>query len=79
MVKDEILVVKMKTDGLNFKIKDKGFNSWSPSSYENVISSKDSTKLALLLYDLEMMGFPVEQAVVKFRNLSDKPKDFFFR
>ena len=79
MVKGEILIVKTKREGLSFKIREKGFNGWSPSSYENVIACKDSNKLALLLYDLDMMGFPVKKAIDRFKSLREDPKEFFLK
>ena len=78
MAKDEILVVKKKGNTkMKFKVCDKNKNSWTPKRYEKIIPSKDYNLLAYLFYDLYSMGYPVEKAHLKFKDMLSKPDLFF--
>lgn len=73
---EEILVVKKAGDKMKFKICDKGTNNWSPKKYEKIIASRDFNLLAFLFYDLHSMGYPVERAYLKYKNMLDEPEFF---
>jgi hypothetical protein len=80
MTRDELLIVrKEKRDRMKFKVVDKETNKWSPSRYEKVIANKDYNLLAYLFYDLHNMGYNVEKAYAKFRQLFNEPDLFFLK
>ena len=80
MVKEEILVVKKKGyDKMKFKVCEREKNKWSPNKYEKVIAGKDFNLLAFLLYDLNSMGYPIEKAFGKFKQLTNEPDLFFLK
>ena len=77
-MKEEILVVKKgNRDKLKFKVVDKKNNEWNPKKYEKILSNRDYKMLALLFYDMNNMGYPIEKAFVQFKNLLDEPELFF--
>jgi hypothetical protein len=78
MEKEEILVVKKQNDKMKFKVCNKESNRWSPSRYEKIIKSKDYNLLALLFYDLNSMGYPINRAYSRFKELSTSDPDLFF-
>jgi len=73
----EILIVKRERDKLKIKVCDKETNRWSPSRYEKIIANKDYNLLAFLLYDLNSMGYNVERAFAKFKEILNEPELFF--
>ena len=77
--KEEILIVQRKADKLKFKVCDKNTNQWSPRKYEKIIASRDYNLLALVLYDLNSMGYPVSKAYTQFKKLSGDPDLFFLK
>jgi len=77
--KEEILVVKKDKGNIKVKVCDKEINKWSPSRYAKIIKSKDFNDLALLLYDLHSMGYPIEKAYLKFKSFFNDPSLFFLK
>jgi hypothetical protein len=78
---EDILVVKKKkgNDKMKFKVVQRQRNNWTPSKYEKVISGRDYNLLALLLCDLQSMGFDIEKAFSKFKTLTNDPELFFLK
>lgn len=79
MAKEEILIVRKERDKLKVKAVNREFNSWSPSKYEKIIPNKDFNQLALLLFDLNAMGYNISKAFEKFRQMTNEPELFFLR
>ena len=75
----EILIVKRERDKLKIKVCDKETNRWSPSRYEKIIANKDYNLLGYLFFDLNSMGYNVEKAYRKFKNILNEPDLFFLR
>lgn len=78
-MKDELLVAKKTKGKMKFKVCNREHNSWSPSKYEKIIANKDFNLLAYLFYDLYSLGYPVEKAYQKFRELVNEPDLFFLK
>lgn len=77
MSKKELLIIKKERDKMRFRVCDKETNKWSPNRYEKVIAGKDYNLLAFLFYDLNSMGYPIEKAFTRFKQLLNKPDLFF--
>lgn len=78
MDKEDILIVKKRDeDKIKFKVCKKHQKGWSPAKYEKIIAGKDYKMLAFLIYDLNSMGYPMDRAYLKFKELFDKPELFF--
>jgi len=84
----ELLIARKKNSNLIVRILRHDKDNWDAESFgksqsecnfEAVIKSKDATLIAYLLYDLKNMGFPIEKAIAKLRELTDKPDLFFLR
>jgi len=77
---EEILVIKKKasSDKMKAKVTYRRTNSWSPSNYENSIS-KNANDIALFLNDLKAMGFPIDKAIEKYRQMLNEPESFFLK
>lgn len=73
----EILIAKRKHGKMNIKVVDKRTNSWTPDRYKKILTNKDPNNLALLLYDLHSMGYPIEKAYKRFKELFEDPELFF--
>ena len=74
---DDILIVKRKHDKLRAKVVKKVRNDWSPARYEKIIAGKDYNLLAFLFYDLKNMGYNIEKAYGKYKELLNEPDLFF--
>jgi len=82
----ELLVARKKDSNLIFRNIKRKKEQWSAedfgssakdSNFEMVIKNKDSNLLAYLLFDLNRLGFNIDKAIVKYRELMDKPDLFF--
>ena len=76
---EELLVVKKDkgNDKIKFKVVEKRFNSWVTPRYQKILSNKDYHNLALLLYDLNNMGYPIHRAYARLKELTSDPELFF--
>jgi len=74
---DDVLVVKKKFDKMKVKVVKQQNKGWSPAKYEKIIKGKDFNLMAFLLYDLHNMGYNVEKAYGKYKNLLNEPDLFF--
>ena len=81
MTKEEILIARKTRDKpkMSFKVCNKETNKWSPSKYEKVIANKDYNLLAYLFFDLNSMGYNVEKAYHRFKQLLNEPELFFLK
>jgi hypothetical protein len=79
MEKEEILIARKENDKLKFKVCDRNRNQWTPKKYEKIIASRDFNMLAYLFYDLYSMGYPVEKAYLKFKDMLNEPELFFLK
>lgn len=75
--KDDVLIVKRQHDKLKVKVVKSQKNNWSPTKYEKIIKGNDFNLLAFLLYDLNNMGYNIEKAYGKYKNLLNEPDLFF--
>lgn len=77
----EILVVKKEknSDKMKFKVVQQQKNQWSPSRYEKIITSHDYNQIAYLLFDLSKMGYNIDKAFAKFKELVNEPELFFLK
>jgi len=84
----EFLVARKKDSNLTFRVIKRKKNEWTPEdfgssgkdcNFEMVIRNKDPNLMAYLLYDLKNMGYDVEKAIAKFKELANKPDLFFLR
>lgn len=78
-MKEEILVVKKDRQKLKVKVTAREHNNWSPARYEKVIASQDYNLIAYLFYDLNSMGYNIEKAYHKFKQLLNEPDLFFLK
>lgn len=78
---NEILVVKKDKhrDRMKFKVANKETNRWSPSKYEKIIINRDTNLLAYLFFDLNSMGYNVDKAYAKYKELLHEPELFFLK
>jgi len=74
---EDVLVVKRRYDKMKVKIVKSAKNDWSPAKYEKIINGKDFNLLAFLFYDLKNMGYNIEKAYGKYKNLLSEPELFF--
>ena len=77
----EVLIIRKdrRDPRLRIKVTEHKKNGWAPNRYEKIIASRDFNQLALLLYDLEAMGYPIDKAVSEYRKLKDDPSLFFLK
>lgn len=75
--KDDVLIVKRQHDKLKVKVVKSQKNNWSPTKYEKIIKGNDFNLLAFLFYDLNNMGYNIEKAYGKYKNLLNEPDLFF--
>ena len=75
--KEDVLIVKRQHDKLKVKIVKKVKKDWSPAKYEKIINGKDFNLIAFLFYDLKNMGYDIEKAYGKYKNLLNEPELFF--
>jgi hypothetical protein len=76
---EEILIAKKEHDNLKFKVTDKKRGQWTPSRYEKIIAGRDYNLLALLFLDLENMGYKIDAAYHKFKQLkSEETPELWF-
>lgn len=78
-MKDELFIVRKDNDKLKMKVVSKENKGWSPSKYEKIIANKDYNLLAYLFYDLDSMGYNIEKAFRKFKELKNEPDLFFLK
>ena len=79
-MKEILIASKHKgNDKMKFKVTDKETNRWSPARYEKIIASRDYNLLAYLFYDLNSMGYPIDKAYLKFKQLIEEPELFFLK
>ena len=74
----EILIANNKNGKMNFKVTQRKMNAWAEARYKKVIPGKDMNLLAYLFLDLQMMGYPVDKAYEKYRNLLKGGPELFF-
>jgi len=77
---NDIMIVKKDSNKqrLNFKMRRKLRNGYSPDNYSKVLNPKDPNDLALLFEDLEyVIGAPVEKAYQKYRKTKNDGFPFF--
>jgi hypothetical protein len=77
----DVLVAKKKKgrEKMKFKVVPQMKKGWAPSKYEKVIPNKDFNLLAYLFFDLDKMGYNIEKAYKKFKELLDEPDLFFLK
>jgi len=75
----ELLIASKEGDKLKVKICNKEKNNWSPNKYRKIIENRDYNLLAYLLYDLYTMGYPIEKAFHKFKEMLNEPELFFLK
>lgn len=84
----DMLVARRKDKNLTFRALKRKKDEWTPEDYgcsgkdmqfEAVIRNKDSTLISYLLWDLENLGYPIKEAIKKYKEMSDKPGLFFLR
>ena len=82
----ELLVARKKDSNLTFRVIKRNKNEWGPAdfgssgkdmSFEMVIRQRDPMLIAYLLTDLQRLGYPIEKAIAKFKELTEKPDLFF--
>ena len=82
----ELLIARKKNSNLIIRIIRRDNENWNAESFgssgkdmnfEAVIKNKDPRLIAYLLYDLKNLGFPIEKALAKLRELTDNPDLFF--
>lgn len=78
-MKDELLIVSKEKEKLKFKVVEREVNRWSPERYSKIIKNKDFNLIAYLLYDLYCMGYPIDKAHAKFREMINEPDLFFLK
>lgn len=75
--KEDVLIVKRQHDKLKVKVVKLLKKDWSPVKYEKIIKGKDFNLVAFLFYDLHNMGYDIEKAYGKYKNLLNEPDLFF--
>jgi len=80
-MKEEVLIVRKqkKKDNLKIKVCMKHTSGWSASSYERIIKTRDYNLLSFLFYDLMTMGYPIDKAFAKYKEMKEEPELFFLR
>lgn len=82
----ELLVARKKDNNLTFRVLKRNKNDWGPedfgssakdANFEMVIRQRDPVLLAYLLLDLQRIGYPIDKAIAKFRDITNKPDLFF--
>ena len=82
----ELLVARKKDNNLTVRVLKRNKDSWGPedfgssakdANFEMIIRNRDPTLIAYLLYDLQRIGFPIERALEKYKELVNKPDLFF--
>jgi len=82
----ELLVARKKDSNLTFRVLKRKKDEWGPedfgssgkdTNFEMVIRQRDPMLLAYLLLDLQRIGYPIDKAIAKFREITDKPDLFF--
>ena len=82
----ELLIARKKDSNLIFRNIKRKSENWTPEdfgssgkdqNFEMIIKNKDPTLLAYLLFDLQRLGFNIDKAIVKYKDLMNKPDLFF--
>ena len=82
----ELLVARKKDSNLTFRSLKRNKNEWGPEdfgssgkdcNFEMVIRNKDPNLIACLLIDLKRIGYNVDKAIEKYREINSKPDLFF--
>ena len=77
----DVLIAKTdrRDPRLRIRITEHRSKGWAPNKYEKIIASKDFNHMALLLFDLDSMGYPIERAFAEFKRLRSDPELFFLK
>jgi hypothetical protein len=84
----DFIVARKKDSNLTFRTLKRKDYAWGPESFgssgkdcnfEVVIRNKDAMLLAYLLYDLKGIGYPIDKAIAKLKEMTEKPDLFFLR
>lgn len=75
----ELLIAKTGKASLNVKVVERKKSRKDHRNYEQTIYNKDFNTLAYLLFDLEAMGYPIEKAIAKYREMRSDPGLFFLK
>jgi len=82
----ELLIARKKDSNLVFRNLKRKREDWGPAdfgssgkdaNFEMVIKNKDPNLLAYLLLDLERLGYPIQKAIAKFKEITSDPNLFF--
>lgn len=74
----ELLIVKNKSRGMQFKIVPQRNNMWAEARYKKIIPAKDPRHLASLMADLHSFGYPIEKAYKEYKRMFRTKDDIFF-
>jgi len=77
----EILIAKKEKGDhrMKFRVTEHRTKGWAPNRYEKIIASKDFNQVAMLLFDLNAMGYPVDKAYTAFKKMLEEPELFFLK
>ena len=82
----ELLVARKKDRNLTFRVLKRAKDDWTPEdfgssgkecNFEAVIRNKDCNIIACLLVDLHRLGYPIDKAIAKYKELTSDPELFF--
>jgi len=84
----ELLVIRKKDRNLTARVINRKKEEWTPecfgssgkdTNFEAVVKNRDPSLIAYLLFDLKNLGFPIDKAIARYKELVDKPDLFFLR
>jgi hypothetical protein len=82
----ELLIIRKKDPNLIVRVLKRKNDIWNAESYgssekdcsfEMVLKTKDANILADLFIDLQRLGYPIEKAISKYKELTSDPNLFF--
>ena len=82
----EFLVARKKGPNLIFRNLKRRKDSWGPedfgssskdANFEAVIKNKDPLIFSYLLVDLKRLGYPIDKAIAKYKEITNDPDLFF--
>ena len=82
----ELLIARKKDANLTFRNLRRRKDEWGPedfgssgkdANFETVIRNKDPNIFACLLLDLQRLGYPIDKAIAKYKELTNNPDLFF--
>ena len=82
----ELLIARKKDNNLTFRNLKRNKSEWTPedfgssgkdANFETVIRNKDANIIACLLVDLKRLGYPMDKAIARYKELTTDPDLFF--